>query len=153
MPALASGSTSSAPLNRFISFLQQYTEQQGAGLSEDSHADFIRQCQHACRALIDSVTSHSALNVQAHSQAVQGLADFFIGEGEALIRELLATPESVQACTLFVATKFSDVNEFDPESLCQLANDYACGSGGEEKDVNMAATLYQHAAGLAESLR
>ena len=140
---------------RFRKTQQHYSAiyQHRSGRPEEDHAAFISQCQQVCLALIESVTNHTPLNYQAQSQSVQGLADLLIGECEPLVREVLASPELVHACTLFVAVKFGTVLELRPEELCALGDSYAAGKG-EIKNEKLAVALYQQAAhqGLTEGI-
>ncbi len=145
LPALLNTQQDNAsPLHQLTTCIQHYIARHSSGLPIDEQAEFIRQCQQVCLAIMESVTSHTPLSYQAQSQNVQGLFDLLNQEDEPHFRQALADPPLRDACTLFIAIQFKNLNDCQPKDLYELAEKYAEGSV-ELKDDRLAFVLYQYA--------
>ncbi len=148
-PAHREGERSSA-LIKLTTHIHDYIEQHHAGLSVDDGAEFIRQCQQVFYMLIESISNQTPMYYQAQNQLVQGFYDRLLREWDPHLNEVIANPQLVHSCILFVAVKFNHVHELTPEHLCDLAEHYANGNDLVKDEVK-AAELYRLAADHASA--
>ena len=114
-----------SPLEKLTTQIHHYIEQHSVDLSEAERADFASQCQQIFAELEARVVRHFPVAYHAPSQLAQGFYDRLTRVWDPHLSALVANPELLQCCRIFIAVAFNNVNEFKPEYLRELSGPLA----------------------------